>query len=65
MDIRSYELNYEVNGVIYNDEVTQRLEEMFLEDIKVSKIIDQENIDSSPRLAKAAEAVARVFSSIL
>jgi cardiolipin synthase len=65
MDIRSYELNYEVNGVIYNDEVTQRLEEVFLEDLKVSKIITQENIDNSPRFAKAAEAVARVFSSIL
>jgi cardiolipin synthase len=65
MDIRSYELNYEINGVIYDDEVTQRLEDMFSEDLKISKNITQEDIDSSPRLAKAAEAVARVFSSIL
>jgi cardiolipin synthase len=65
MDIRSYELNYEINGVIYDDEVTQRLEDMFSEDLKISKNITQEDIDSSPRLAKAADAVARVFSSIL
>lgn len=65
MDIRSYELNYEVNCVIYNDEVAHQLEEMFFEDLKVSRNITQENIDSSPRLEKAAEAFARVFSSIL
>lgn len=65
MDIRSYELNYEVNGVIYNDEITQKLEDMFYEDIEVSRNITLEDIDSSPIFEKAAEAFARVFSSIL
>lgn len=65
MDIRSYELNYEINAVIYDDEITKQIEDMFYEDLKVSRSITQEDIDNSPRLAKAMEAVARVFSSIL
>jgi cardiolipin synthase len=65
MDIRSYELNYEINGVIYNDEITQKLEDMFYEDLEVSRNITLEDIDNSPKLEKAAEAFARVFSSIL
>jgi cardiolipin synthase len=65
MDIRSYELNYEINAVIYNDEVTERLEEMFCNDMEVSTIMTQEDFDKTPRVKKIAEAVTRVFSSIL
>jgi cardiolipin synthase len=65
MDIRSYELNYEINAVIYNDEVTERLEEMFCDDMEVSTIMTQEDYDRTPKVKKIAEAVTRVFSSIL
>lgn len=65
MDIRSYELNYEINGVIYDDEVTMQLENIFFEDLKVSRNITQEDIDGSSKLEILEEAVARIFSSIL
>lgn len=65
MDIRSYELNYEINGVIYDDEITIGLDEMFFRDIKESREITQSDIDNTPRHIKAIEAVARVFSTIL
>lgn len=65
MDIRSFELNYEINSVIYNDEITRQLEEMFLEDIESSRFITEEIINNAPKLTKAVEAIARVFSSIL
>ncbi len=37
MDIRSFQLNFEVNAVIYDEEATGMLEEIFLEDIKNAK----------------------------
>lgn len=65
MDIRSYVLNYEINAVIYDGETTKRLEELFMEDIKVSKIITTQDIDKFPKYIKAFEAVARIFSTLL
>lgn len=65
MDIRSYELNYEINAVIYNDEVTKKLEEIFLEDIEISRIMTEEDYEKIPRYIKFAEAFARIFSSLL
>jgi cardiolipin synthase A/B len=65
MDIRSYELNYEVNAVIYDEELAEELENVFLEDIMVSKIMTKELYEDTPRIIKVTEAFARVFSSLL
>lgn len=37
MDIRSFELNFEVNAVIYDEETTKELENIFLEDLKLAR----------------------------
>lgn len=65
MDIRSYVLNYEINAVIYDDETTKRLEELFIDDLKVSKIITEEDCNKYPKYIRAFEAVARIFSTLL
>lgn len=65
MDIRSFELNYEINSVIYDEEVTLKLEEMFERDISESKLITLEDYESTPRHIKITEAVSRVFSTLL
>lgn len=65
MDIRSYELNYEINAVIYDNSKTNELDKQFLEDLKRSKEIFAEDFESAPRLNKVLEATARVFSSLL
>ncbi|MBE6069002.1 MAG: cardiolipin synthase [Clostridium lundense] len=65
MDIRSYELNYEINAVIYDDEITLKLENIFLEDLKKSNLITEEDYNNSSLLIKSVEAVSRVFSSLL
>lgn len=65
MDIRSYELNYEINAVIYNENVTEKLNDLFLEDLKVSKMLTEKDYDSTPFLTKSIEAVARLFSALL
>ncbi|OFH99501.1 major cardiolipin synthase ClsA [Clostridium acetireducens DSM 10703] len=65
MDIRSFELNYEINTVIYNEEVTTKLEKIFLEDLNNSKLITKEDYDNSPKIIKYIECIARIFSSLL
>ncbi|MEJ7346196.1 phospholipase D-like domain-containing protein, partial [Staphylococcus haemolyticus] len=37
MDIRSFELNFEVNAFMYDEQITKQLKAAFLEDLKVSK----------------------------
>ncbi len=44
MDIRSFELNFEVNAVIYDEETTKELENIFLEDLKLCKEITREDM---------------------
>lgn len=65
MDIRSYELNYEINAVIYNDSKTEEFDRQFFEDLKQSKEVAIETFDEISRLSRILEATARVFSSLL
>jgi cardiolipin synthase A/B len=65
MDIRSYELNYEINAVIYDSKVTEKLEEHFYEDLRNSIKFTIEDYDSSSIFTKLLEAIARLFSALL
>lgn len=65
MDIRSFELNYEINSVIYDEEVTLELDEMFFRDMEESRELTQESYDGTPKYIKLLEAFARMFSSLL
>lgn len=65
MDIRSYVLNYEINAVIYDEEITEQLENLFFEDLKQSKRITEDYFNNLSPLIKAFEAFCRIFSSML
>ncbi|KAJ53039.1 cardiolipin synthase [Clostridium tetanomorphum] len=65
MDIRSFELNYEINSIIYDDEVTKNLEDLFFEDLNYSTIFTEKDYDNVSPFTKALEAIARVFSALL
>lgn len=65
MDIRSYVLNYEINAVIYDEEVTEQLENLFFEDLKVSKKVTEDYFNNLSPLVRAFEAFCRIFSSLL
>lgn len=65
MDVRSFELNYEINTVIYEVETTFKLEKAFLEDIKKSVILDKEYFENTNLMIKFLEAIARMFSNLL
>jgi cardiolipin synthase len=65
MDIRSYMLNYEVNTVIYDKEITARLESDFEIDLKESIEITEEYYDKMPAYQKFIQSLARVLSYLL
>ncbi|AKN32126.1 cardiolipin synthase [Clostridium carboxidivorans P7] len=65
MDIRSYELNYEINAVIYDEETTEELETLFFEDLKKSKRITLDYFNNLSPYTKAFEAFCRIFSSLM
>ncbi len=65
MDIRSFELNFEVNAVIYDEATTQRLEEIFLEDLKVCKEITREVYESRSLMIRIKEQCSRLLSPLL
>ena len=65
MDIRSYELNYEINAVIYDDNKTNEFDKQFFKDLEKSTEVFVDDFDGISRLHKILEAMARVFSSLL
>jgi len=65
MDIRSFELNYEINAMVYDEEVAEALEEMFFEDLKKSRRVTEEYFENLPAKVKIFEAFCRIFSSLL
>ena len=65
MDRRSFELNYEINCVIYDEETTIELEKLFFEDIKKSRRFTLEEYESTGKLQKTLEGITRIFSALL
>ncbi|MFR8734073.1 MAG: cardiolipin synthase [Clostridium perfringens] len=65
MDIRSFELNYEINTVIYDKEITCKLDALFFEDLLKSRHFKIEEYEKSTKFDKFIEGVTRIFSALL
>ncbi len=65
MDIRSFDQNLEINGLIYDTETTQQLESSFLEDMANSRELELTSYMQRPLYEKSKESFARLFSPIL
>ncbi|MGL5084873.1 MAG: cardiolipin synthase [Clostridium sp.] len=65
MDIRSFELNYELNAVIYDKEVTAVLNNIFLKDLKQCTEFSLATFEKTSIINKLINGVCRLFSSIL
>lgn len=64
MDIRSFEDNFEIMAMIYDAEVTQKLETQFLRDIRRSKKVNANHWNKRPFRQNFNESVARMFSPL-
>ncbi len=65
LDFRSLETNFEVNAMIYDEEIAAVLTGQFLEDQKQSEMIHLENWKKRPRINKIKESFARILSPML
>ena len=65
MDIRSFCLNFEVNAVIYSVETAERLEELFLDDLKYCTRVTPYLYGKRSYLIRIKEQFSRLFSPLL
>lgn len=64
-DIRSFELNFEVNAFLYDEELNKKLKEDFKEDLKSCTEITPEMYNNRSRFTKFRESISRLLSPIL
>ncbi|MCD8844618.1 cardiolipin synthase [Staphylococcus gallinarum] len=65
MDIRSFELNFEINAFMYDENVAKQLKEAFFEDLKVSKALTIERYEQRSNWIKFKQSIAKLASPIL
>ena len=65
MDIRSFQLNFEVNAVIYSRKTTRAMEEAFLNDIRKSTLVTGQLYKERSLKIRIKEQFSRLFSPLL
>lgn len=65
LDIRSFHLDYEVNGVFYDQKTISTLKEQFQKDLLSSVRLEEEDLLRVNRLARFRNSLARILSPIL
>lgn len=65
MDIRSFELNFEVNAFIYSEEKAKEQRMIFERDIEKSREITKEIYESRSTYIKIKESISRLLSPVL
>ena len=65
MDHRSFELNFEVNAIVYDRQVAVEMRRDFMADLEDSEKIIAEEWLTRPWPRQLSEKVARLFSPVL
>lgn len=65
LDFRSLETNFEVNAMIYDEEIADILTTQFLEDQEKSDVVILEEWKRRPRINKIKESFSRILSPML
>lgn len=65
MDIRSFDLNFEVNAIIYDEEDASRMRQIFFDDVEHAVEIDLQQWKGRPKHIQLLERVARLVSPLL
>lgn len=65
MDHRSFELNFEINAILYDAKLGVQLRNQFMADLKDAEKIDKAKWLSRPKYKQLPEKVARLFSPVM
>lgn len=65
LDIRSFQLNFEVNAFVYDEGVNLKLTDKFLNDLQYCKEITLEDYNKRSGIVKIKESFSRLLSPIL
>lgn len=65
MDIRSFDLNFEVNAFIYDETISRELHERFLMDLADCEEITREIYSKLPASVRIRESISRLLSPLL
>lgn len=64
-DIRSFEQNFEVNAVVYDEQIAKQLRDQIMDDMSISQELELEEFMKRPWTDKFREGLAKLFSPIL
>ena len=65
MDMRSFELNFEVNVILYDEKVSNKLRRIFYDDLDDAEKIDAKKWNMRPAWKQLPEKLARLFSPVM
>lgn len=65
MDLRSFDLNFEVNALIYDPKVARELKEQFMRDLQDAEAIQLKKWKKRPIVTKLLQKAAGLFSPLL
>ncbi|MDV4152685.1 cardiolipin synthase [Clostridium sp. AL.422] len=65
LDIRSFELNYEINSIIYNEQITKDFNNLFKSLLENCSDFNYKQYENRSTLNKLVDGVSRLLSSIL
>ncbi|WP_238650362.1 cardiolipin synthase [Paenibacillus piscarius] len=65
IDSRSFRLNFEVNAIIYDRQIAEQLEDIFLNDVRLCSELTPERYAQRSLVIKLKEGISRLLSPIL
>lgn len=65
LDYRSFNINFEINALVYNTNTSKELKKHFMEDLKDSEELSLQNWQDRSAFNKIKEAYARLWSPLL
>ena len=64
-DMRSFEINYEVNSVFYNENISKDLKTQFIEDLEVCERFDEARLKKVTFMKRLRNSVFKLISPIM
>ena len=65
LDNRSFDLNFEVNAIVYDTKIAKELKQNFYKDLETSEKIKIDEWKNRPLYVKLYERILSLFSSLM